>query len=133
MDPLKEMEQAQLRLFKKDDAPEIILNYVRNGCLLLGKAQAKMFELKNADIVVKTYIKHFRLKPSLQRKLFEMKNAEDMIRRYIKHWPLTISLQLKMIQHPKANEFVALYNFHSKLHPKVQRKWYAMQKKKEVS
>ena len=104
MDPLKEIDQAQLSFFEKKNAKKLLLNFAKKGGLLCKEAQVKIFKMSPED-------------------------SKQIIEAYIKHWALHSSAQAKLIKHPDADLLVALYNVKFVMSEKIRKRWYNLKKR----
>ena len=102
--------KQQEEMFTKNNASQVVLDYVKNGHLLCQEAQVKVFELYNWREIFNEYLEHHPLAYSAEVKLFEQKDSYDFIFNYVKSGKrLYPKSQLSILNLPNWEEIIRLY------------------------
>ena len=72
----------QLAMFMEPDAPQRVLEYVKEGNIFCDDAELKMFDLPNAEEILREYIKICVLSDESEIKMLDLLNAEELMEMY---------------------------------------------------
>ena len=91
-------EEAQLKIFELENVGEIIMTYIENY-VLCDEAQVKMLALPKGEIFAKKYIqmKHSFCRKA-HVKMFDLENAEAIVREYVQKHYLCDEAEMKVFE-----------------------------------
>lgn len=113
--------EEEMKMFDLKNAEDIVRDHIKQYPLY-SQAQIRMFDLKNAEDIIREYIKKYPLYPAAQLRMFDLKNAEDIVRGYIKKYSLSVPAQVKLFDLRNFEDIFIEYTKKESIHPFVEAK-----------
>ena len=124
--------KKQNSMFKQENAPELVYNYLKQGKRLRDEEVLEMFQLPNAGKCLEVLLEYRMLPPSLELAMLKMPNVKELLTVYSEYEALSDEVVLAMFQHPEAEELVRIYlKGGNELSGEVKKEWNKLRKMKK--